>query len=100
MIKIIFIYFVLIITYCETSVPRKGCIYLMDYWRHNLFSGLCGTDGKTYRDQNLFKCIQETEYGKRVNLQLSHNGSCFEWRLLWKTIAPVLVVSRLITDLD
>lgn len=71
----------------------------MDKWRRNLYSGLCATDGITYRDKHVFKCVQETEYGKRVNLQLSHNGACFTWRLLWNTIAPYLIVSRLRTDL-
>lgn len=87
MIKIIFIHFVLIVTYCETAKykwPKEGdCIYLADKWLHTLFSGLCSTDGKTYRDEYLFKCVQGTEYGKRVNLKLSHNGACFQWRLLY-----------------
>lgn len=99
MYKLIFIHFILFITYCEPSFVAEGCIFVMDNWRRNLFSGLCGTDGNTYRDKYIFKCVQESQYGKRVNLQLSHNGSCFTWRLLWYTIRPYLMVSRLRTDL-
>lgn len=99
MYKIIFIHFVLIITNCESAVIRKGCIYLYDNWRLDLFSGLCGTDGISYRDKIVFKCEQGTEYGKRVNLQLSHKGACFTWPLLWNTIFPFLIVSRLRSDL-
>lgn len=96
MMKIIFIHFVLLVTYCEANkYSRKGrCIYPLDLWLRNLSSGLCGTDGVTYRDKHLFKCVQETEYGKQVDLQLSHKGACFTWPLLWKTIAPFLVVSQ------
>lgn len=98
MYQIIFIHFVLIITFCETlQVKRKPCLFNMDNWKRNLFSGFCGTDGISYRDKNIFKCMQESEYGQRVNLQLSHNGACFTWPLLWRTIAPFLLVSR--TDL-
>lgn len=100
MYKLIFIHFVLSITYCETSAVRKWphwpCKFLMDNWRRNLFSGLCATDGHTYRDKYEFKCVQESEYGKRINLQLSHNGACFTWRLLWNTIEPFLIVSGLL----
>lgn len=99
MYKLIFIHFVLFITYCETSVTAEGCKFVRDGWRRTLFSGLCATDGHTYRDKNIFKCVQESEYGKRVNLQLSHKGHCFEWPMLWKTIAPFLYVSRLSIEL-
>lgn len=35
---------------------------------------VCGTDGKTYKDNGSFRCVQNEEYGKRVNLQRKHEG--------------------------
>lgn len=39
---------------------------------------VCGSDGKRYH-RLYFKCEQDTEYGKRVNLQFRHIGECFIW---------------------
>lgn len=102
MYKIIFIQFILIIICCETSAKSfsyNGCRFKMDNWRRNLFAGLCGTDGVSYRDKNEFKCVQKSEYGKEVNLQLSHEGACFTWPLLWYTVLPCVIVSKRRTDL-
>lgn len=99
MMKIIFIHFVFIVIYCETAFLRGGVCYVpKDKWNRDLFFGVCGTDGHSYRDVSSLKCQQQTEYGKQVNLQLSHNGACFEWRLLWNTILPFLIVSKYKTD--
>lgn len=40
---------------------------------------VCGTDGLTYTDPMQLHCIQEQEYGKRVNLQFKHDGPCWIW---------------------
>lgn len=47
---------------------------------------VCGTDGKTYENNGMFKCIQEEEYGKSVNLQLKHIGPCWPWQHYKHTI--------------
>lgn len=49
-----------------TNAP-KGLVYV------------CGTDGKTYKNQFILRCAQNKEYGKRVNLELSHRGFCSPW---------------------
>lgn len=37
---------------------------------------VCGSDGRSYDVLN-FKCEQDTNYGKRKNLQFKHYGDCF-----------------------
>lgn len=49
-----------------TNVPR-GLVYV------------CGTDGKTYKNEAFLRCAQHKEYGKRVNLEISHGGFCYPW---------------------
>lgn len=66
-----------------------------------VFSGVCGSDGRTYRNIDILKCVQGTEYGKQVNLQLSHEGTCFgelTWQQINLTILPFVIVSRLKID--
>lgn len=41
---------------------------------------VCGTDGQTYKDNGSFQCAQNGEYGKRVNLQVKHEGPCWPWQ--------------------
>lgn len=82
------------------SIPAGGCPALADRWLFDLSSGLCGSDRKTYRDKDVFECVQGTEYGKRVSLQLSHKGACFEWYLLWRSAQPFLIVSKMRIDLN
>lgn len=97
MIKIVLIHLVLIVTYCETQTLRKmECVVWHDI-RLTVFSGVCGSDGRTYSDINILKCVQGTEYGKQVNLQLSHEGTCFgelTWKQINLTILPFVIVSR------
>lgn len=40
---------------------------------------VCGTDGKDYINKSVLRCKQETEYGKRENLQLWHIEPCWIW---------------------
>ena len=73
MLKIVFIHLVIVMTTyaseykCETTYAA--------------YPGLiCGTDGKTYEDDGSFACAQNKEYGKRINLQLKHDGPCWPWQ--------------------
>lgn len=40
---------------------------------------VCGTDGYDYKNIQYLRCVQTMEYGKRVNLQLSHRMGCWIW---------------------
>lgn len=90
--KIIFIYFVLMTTYsnaeykCETSYDGLPLV--------------CGTDGKTYGNLGRLNCeIEETEYGKRINLQLKHDGACWIWEKYGYDTYAVILVSKFQRDL-
>lgn len=69
MLKPIFLLLTIVMTThtCETSYEALPPL-------------VCGTDGKTYEDNGSFKCTQNKEYGKRVNLQLKHEGPCWPWQ--------------------
>lgn len=53
----------------------KLCATTYEMWPKNV----CGTDGYDYHNLHYFRCIQTTEYGKRVNLQLSNEWRCWIW---------------------
>lgn len=58
---------------------------------------ICGSDGKDYH-VDLLKCVQESEYGKRVNLQLSHEWRCFIWERQGLQTSTFFIVSKLRID--
>lgn len=64
----------------------EGCETPMVPWPDSLFYNICGTDGNSYYDIRHLECNQRTEYGKRVNLQFKHDGACFTWYLLFRTL--------------
>lgn len=105
MIKIVFILFVLIVTYCETRklILKNGtviCFQIMAA-RNNPFDGVCGSDGRTYINIYNLKCVQETEDGKQVNLQFSHKRTCFgdlNRTQIQNAILVFVIVSRLKID--
>lgn len=54
---------------------------------------VCGTDGKNYKNVYRLKCAQHTEYGKRVNLQMSHSWECYIWEEYGIATSTILFVS-------
>lgn len=73
--KIIWIYFVFLMIYLCDATRHPPC---KDAVRLNLMY-LCGSDGYKYENPSVLECIQRTEYGKRVDLQLQHYYRCFIW---------------------
>lgn len=59
---------------------------------------VCGTDGNDYHDLAYFRCAQTMEYGKRVNLQLRHEGSCWMWERHGIETSTLCFVSKLRID--
>lgn len=59
-------------------------------------SEVCGTDGKTYGNLSSLRCEQKEEYGKRVNLQLSHNMPCWIWEKYGFGTTTLCFVSNLL----
>lgn len=53
---------------------------------------VCGTDGKTYGNESALKCKQRTEYGKRVNLQVSHRFACWSLHYFAYTYRSLFVI--------
>lgn len=94
--KIIFICFILSTTYysCDSMRERREVIcntFMM------LHPGVCGTDGRDYYDLETFKCVQRTERGKRINLQLRHEGGCWIWEQHGYETYTVLSVTKTLT---
>lgn len=86
-------------THCETVWDRGLCeIQYVETW------GICGTDDQTYHDIRHLKCVQRSNYGKRVNLQFKYDCECTEWRFMGihlKMVArkhPYIPVSKLRID--
>lgn len=77
MLKMIFLLLVIVVVMPTNSAKfNDGCWTTYDLYPPLL----CGTDGKTYEDNGFFKCAQNGEYGKRVNLQVKHEGPCWPWQ--------------------
>lgn len=73
MLKIICALFV-ITTTTYSAKFNDGC-----WTSYSMYPPLvCGTDGITYKENGRFQCAQNSEYGKRVNLQIEKRGPC--WR--------------------
>lgn len=71
MTKIILIHFVLIL-FIRLSCQKCEIAY-------SAGDNVCGTDGKTYLNPSHLLCDQREEHGKRINLQLKHDGACWIW---------------------
>lgn len=54
---------------------------------------VCGTDGKTYPNKFHLMCAQHEEYGKRINLQMSHLSKCYPWEEYGIATSTILFVS-------
>lgn len=59
---------------------------------------MCGSDGKTYRNQAYFDCAQISEYGKRINLQYVHFGYCYIWEEYGFQTTTIIFVSSFRID--
>lgn len=51
---------VLIATYCETQILRKAECFVWNDWHLTQFSGVFGSDRRTYRNIDILKCLQGT----------------------------------------
>lgn len=100
--KSIFLSCVVIITCLNTHTNAK------DVWNENIphyfdpvtctnvpkpYRPVCGTDGKNYVHKYGLMCAQHREYGKRINLQLSHFGKCYLWEEYGISNSTILFVS-------
>lgn len=99
--KFIFISFVVIIIFLNTranaylwnkSIPHcfdpVTCTYVP-----LTKNSVCGTDGKTYKNEFHLMCVQHQEYGKRINLQMNHNWECYLWEEYGIATSTILIVS-------
>lgn len=87
MYKIICLYLILL-----TPSSHEKCETPYAYSRNSV----CGTNGVSYYDLNVFKCEQE-EYGKSVNLQIKHMGPCRIWERHGIETTTVILVSHELT---
>lgn len=55
---------------------------------------VCGTDGRNYANPSFLRCEQNKEYGKRVNLQLSHEMPCWIWEQYGFGTSTLCIVSK------
>lgn len=39
---------------------------------------ICGTDDQTYANDCEFDCIKESDYGRKLKLEVKHFGRCME----------------------
>lgn len=56
---------------------------------------VCGTDNISFFSIDVLECIKQTEYGKRVNLQLKHEGMCWMWEDYGFDTTTVVFVSKI-----
>lgn len=59
---------------------------------------VCGTNNKDYPYLVNLQCEQQMEYGKQINLQLKHEGTCWIWERYGYETDTVLFVSILRID--
>lgn len=59
---------------------------------------ICGTDNRGYKDFMHLECGKTREEGKRINLQLKHEGNCWIWEQYGFETSTVIFVSKLRID--
>ena len=66
----------------------------MDYSKKMSGDIVCGSDGRNHYAYD-FKCKQETDFGKSINLQLIRHGECYFWDeyKIWEHgLAPIYIL--------
>lgn len=106
MIKLIFIQFVLMATYSCTTIPPEDCVTFNNHTYCYCFTpyvnfGLevCGTDDRTYHSAPNLVCERRKEYGRRINLQIKHEGPCNKFIFYLQRTSTFNLVNTLSIDI-
>lgn len=75
-------------------LPRHVCY--MSYEGYT--PSVCGTDNVGYKDFRMLECAKLKVEGKRINLQLKHEGNCLIWERYGFETSTVIIVSKLRID--